>query len=769
MSRPRTLYDSTAERDACGIGFVADARGRPSRGDRRPRARGASSRPPPRRRRRRPPDGDGAGVLLPIPPSLLPGPWCGLAMVFLRDDGGPRVDRGGVRGRGARGRSDGGTCPSSRCARRRGADSSAPGSSSSSLRRPFGATDEEAERRAYRARKRAERTGGAYVCSLSFRTVTYKALCAADQLADFYPDLRDPALAVPFAVFHQRFSTNTRRPGSARSPSACSPTTARSTRSQGNVDLDAGARRRARRSDDACSHRCSTSRVRLGDARQRARAARPRRPRRAPRRWRCSFPQAWERNPELDDGRPRVLPLPRLPRRALGRPGGARVHRRPRRRRGARPERPSSAPRTPCAEDGLVVCSSEAGRGRLPVEGRRVRARQLGPGQMLAVDPRARVSRTNAADQAAARGAGVRTARWLRRHLVQLDAGDAGGCAGARSTARQVAAGYTREELTLVLRPSGRQRPRARLAPWATTPRSPPLAGRARPLFSYFRQRFAQVTNPPIDHLRERLVMSLRTLLGPRAPLLPRHPSGAARSSSRASSSSPPRSPASTPPARRDVSGGRSRSRRRASASRGGRGRGAERRRPAARDRRGARAGRPRFRPPRRRGGAPPRSSRAACARGPRSSSRATSRGSRITSPACSATGPTRSARGSRSRPLRPWPPQTRSAATTRRPTRRSGASGRRSRTASSRSWRRWASRTSPATAARRSSRRSGSPGGRRPLLSGDAVPDRRHRLRRARARGAGSASRRARDRAAAGEPRLRQASQGRRAARDEP
>src|SRR5207244_7259736 len=48
----------------------------------------------------------------------------------------------------------------------------------------------------------------------------------------------------------------------------------------------------------------------------------------------------------------------------------------------------------------------------------------------------------------------------------------------------------------------------------------PNLAGRPRPIHHYLRQRFAQVTNPPIDHLRERLVMSLRTLLGPRQPIL---------------------------------------------------------------------------------------------------------------------------------------------------------------------------------------------------------------------------------------------------------
>ena len=60
-----------------------------------------------------------------------------------------------------------------------------------------------------RARRRAERTPGAYIASLSFRTVTYKALCAAEELGRFYPDLRDPSLAVPFGIFHQRFSTNT--------------------------------------------------------------------------------------------------------------------------------------------------------------------------------------------------------------------------------------------------------------------------------------------------------------------------------------------------------------------------------------------------------------------------------------------------------------------------------------------------------------------------------------------------------------------------------
>ena len=76
------------------------------------------------------------------------------------------------------------------------------------------ADHEDRERRAYRARRRIERAArdaGLDLCvpSLSFRTVTYKALCAADQLATFYPDLSDPDVAVPFAVFHQRYRTYT--------------------------------------------------------------------------------------------------------------------------------------------------------------------------------------------------------------------------------------------------------------------------------------------------------------------------------------------------------------------------------------------------------------------------------------------------------------------------------------------------------------------------------------------------------------------------------
>src|ERR671919_453821 len=94
-------------------------------------------------------------------------------------------------------------------------------------------------------------------------------------------------------------------------------------------------------------------------------------------------------------------------------------------------------------------------------------------------------------------------------------------------TARQAAAGYTREELALVLRPTAAHAHEPTFSMGDDTA-LPPLAGRARPVAAYLKQRFAQVTNPAIDHLRERRVMSLRTLLGARAPLLSEAP-GAAR------------------------------------------------------------------------------------------------------------------------------------------------------------------------------------------------------------------------------------------------
>ena len=195
------------ELDACGIGFVADAQGRPSRAVVQAALDGlacvmhrgavaADAR-----------SGDGAGLLLPIP-SVIFGEGYGVASLFVRG-ADPRtaieqlaaeeglvvegwrepptdLDQLGERARECR-----------------------PRFLQAILSTPAANGH---ERAAFRLRRRmtvSADLGGVYVASCSWRTVVYKGLAAADALPAFYPDLAQPDVAAPFAVFHQRFSTNT--------------------------------------------------------------------------------------------------------------------------------------------------------------------------------------------------------------------------------------------------------------------------------------------------------------------------------------------------------------------------------------------------------------------------------------------------------------------------------------------------------------------------------------------------------------------------------
>ncbi len=511
--RPAPLHDLAAERDACGIGLVADAAGRASReivdalleGLCGVRHRGATAAD------RK--TGDGAGVLLPIPPALAPARGCGLAMVFLRSDDAREAVEAACRVEGME-PAEWREVPVDATALGPEARASAPRIEQLFLLPPPGLGEDELEWRAYRARKRSERSTGAYVASLSFRTVTYKALCAADQLAAFYSDLRDPGLAVPFGIFHQRFSTNTNPSWERAQPFRLLCHNGEINAIQGNVNWMRAREGRLGADDEAVLvpviDESGSDSAMLDNAlellvrggRDVCHAAA------------MLLPEAWEGNPELDD---KVDDFYRYHSTLVepwdgpagvvftdGRVVGACLD-----RNGLRPLRYAIA-------DGLVVCASEAGAIALPGD-RGVSRGKLGPGKMLAVDPDHGV-RENATLK---RELGARRpyGSWLAQGLTRVAAGKPLDPPAESLTVRQVAFGYTREELSLVLRP---------LAAHGHEPTSsmgddtalPPLAGRARPLASYLRQRFAQVTNPPIDHLRERLVMSLRTLLGARGPLL---------------------------------------------------------------------------------------------------------------------------------------------------------------------------------------------------------------------------------------------------------
>ncbi|MDQ2826580.1 MAG: glutamate synthase large subunit, partial [Actinomycetota bacterium] len=169
-------------------------------------------------------------------------------------------------------------------------------------------------------------------------------------------------------------------------------------------------------------------------------------------------------------------------------------------------------------DDGLVVCCSEAGAVDLTGRGQ-VRRGRLGPGQMLYVHPQYGLVYDMANKEHLA-AAGT-YARWAADGLRELPPGRA-----IEQTAepavlerRQAMFGYSREELAMVLRFMANEGKEPTYSMGDDSP-LPHLAGRPRPIHHYLKQRFAQVTNPPIDHLRERLVMSLRTLLGPRQPIL---------------------------------------------------------------------------------------------------------------------------------------------------------------------------------------------------------------------------------------------------------
>jgi glutamate synthase (ferredoxin) len=392
-----------------------------------------------------------------------------------------------------------------------------------SLRPPAGLSEHELEARAYRARRRAERAGGAYVVSLSFRTITYKALCAADQLGEFYLDLKRPDLAVPFGIFHQRFSTNTAPSWERAQPFRFLCHNGEINAIQGNVNWMRAREGNFGTIDDELYHPVldeSGSDSAMLDNALEFLVHGGRDVRHA---LSMLVPSPWEGNAELPqevrdfyryhagliepwDGPAGIVFTD-------GRVVGAALD-----RNGLRPLRYA------ICEDGLVVCSSEA--GAVPLEGHgRVRRGKLHPGQMIAIDPERGFEGDDTIKRwlAAAHPYGV----WLDEGLVQGSTGTPVEPGDEDLGPRQALYGYTREEITMILRPIASQAhdPTYSMGDDAALA---PLAGRARPLYHYFKQRFAQVTNPPIDHLRERFVMSLRTVLGGRAPLLAHGPEVAA-------------------------------------------------------------------------------------------------------------------------------------------------------------------------------------------------------------------------------------------------
>jgi glutamate synthase domain-containing protein 2/glutamate synthase domain-containing protein 1/glutamate synthase domain-containing protein 3 len=534
-----SLYDRVRdERDACGIGFVADARGRPSRAIVdialealcRVRHRGAVAADAL--------SGDGAGLLLPLPRTLLAPDQSdverlGVAMCFL-DPTSPQAGRKAVEEACAAEDIaivgwrpvpvDPGALGSS-------ARASAPLIEQALVLRPLGADPDEGERRAFRARRRAEHTARSeyvklYIASFSFRTVVYKALCAAHQLGSFYPDLVDESYDAWFAIFHQRFATNTTPTWERAQPFRFLGHNGEINTIRGNVAL-----MRAREGNLGSSDLAPEDLLRpvidpassdsgiLDEALELlVRGGRDLRHAAA-----MLIPAAWEDILDLD---PEVRDFYRY-HACLMEPwdGPAALVFADGERVAAALDRNGLRPlRVAVCDDGLVACASEAGAVSTRGHGR-VRRLKIGPGQSFAVDPtQGGVQEDGDIKRALARRRPY--GEWLDEHITEAGQGGPLSEAPDDVSARQVAAGYSKEEFTVVLRPMATEGVEPTSSMGDDTAQ-PPLAEYGRPIFSFLKQRFAQVTNPPIDHLRERDVMSISTRLGPREQLLQERPRAA--------------------------------------------------------------------------------------------------------------------------------------------------------------------------------------------------------------------------------------------------
>jgi glutamate synthase domain-containing protein 2/glutamate synthase domain-containing protein 1/glutamate synthase domain-containing protein 3 len=506
----------TRELDACGIGFVANSSGVANRdvvvsalgGLACVKHRGAVAADAR--------SSDGSGLLVPIPPAIF-GEGRGLAMLFVRGDDPRAAVEEAAKAEGIR-VVEWRTPPTDDAVLGELARSSQP----VMLQAVLEADGVPDERAAFRLRRRiAATTTGTYVASCSFRTVVYKGLITADALSGYFLDLADERFTAPFAVFHQRFSTNTLPTWERAQPF-------RTLCHNGEINAVAGNinRMRARATlgtqaaglgpeelfrpvvdeEDSDSGQLDSvvELLTLGGRDIRHAVA-------------MTIPEAWEGERDIPADvkgfyryhaslmEPWDGPAGLIFTDGIG--VGAALD-----RNGLRPLRWAAC------DDGLVVCCSEAGAVDLSGRGQ-VRRGRLGPGQMLYVSPTAGVIHDRDNKQQLA--AGGPYARWAQDGLRHQAAGQPieGTDDPSVLERRQAMFGYSREEMAMVLRAMANDAKEPTYSMGDDSP-LPHLAGRPRPMHHYLRQRFAQVTNPPIDHLRERLVMSLRTLLGPRHPIL---------------------------------------------------------------------------------------------------------------------------------------------------------------------------------------------------------------------------------------------------------
>ena len=546
------LYHRKLDHDSCGIGFVADIKGRKYREIVEQGLtvlanlthRGAVGADPLA--------GDGAGMLLQIPdryfrPELLEqgielpeAGHYGVGMVFLPQDPADRmvcesllaelVVREGQKLLGWR------DVP---------VDSSYLGESvklvEPVIRQLFVARSDnitnadDFERKLFVIRKQAHiqlqkrvpelmKRGRFYVASMSARTITYKGMMLAANLAAFYKDLADSRVESALALVHQRFSTNTSPSWRLAQPFRHLCHNGEINTVQGNINWMM-ARRQSMSSEvigddlnklwpligDGASDSATFDNAlelllaggySLGHAMM------------------MMIPEAWADNPLMDEGRKAFYEYHA----ALMEPwdGPAAVTFTDGKQIGATLDRNGLRPaRYLITDDDRVVMASEMGVLDIPEE-KIVKKWRLQPGKMLLIDlEQGRIIDDIELKDSLSGEKPYR--RWLDEtqiHIAELppEVSAMGPDARALITT-QKAFGYTREDIEFFLKPMAA----SGTDPIGSMGRDTPaavLSDRPKMLYDYFKQRFAQVTNPPIDPIREETVMSLVSLIGPRPNLL---------------------------------------------------------------------------------------------------------------------------------------------------------------------------------------------------------------------------------------------------------
>ncbi|MFW5840031.1 MAG: glutamate synthase central domain-containing protein, partial [Planctomycetota bacterium] len=396
-----------------------------------------------------------------------------------------------------------------------------------------GLADEQLERKLYLARNRAEKHVAAtfgekgewfYVCSMSCRTICYKGMFMAYQLFSYYPDLSDKRMKSAMAIVHQRYSTNTLPSWKLAQPFRCLAHNGEINTLSGNVN-----KMRARElhmssplfgddiedlfpvvtvggSDSACFDNGLELLIRGG--------------RSLPHSMMMMVPEAFGTAYHISTDKRAFYEYhttimepwdgPASMVFTDGRYVGGTLD-----RNGLRPSR------YVVTKDGMVVLASEVGVIEFPTEQIQTKGR-LQPGRMFLVDlQEKRIVTDNEIKSRIVRQKPYR--RWLAKNRIELR--------GLFSTSRPEPRDH--DELMRILRTFGYTREEAKMlmVPMAVNGQEPVgsmgndtplsvLSDNQKSLFTYFKQLFAQVTNPPIDPLREGLVMSLMSYTGRQTNLL---------------------------------------------------------------------------------------------------------------------------------------------------------------------------------------------------------------------------------------------------------